>query len=198
MVNKGFKNEGSDVILKRTKNAQYTMPIGISIGMTNQKFASVDDAIADIILAVKKTEKSNNNFSYYELNISCPNLLTNISFYSLPNLKKLLGKIQLLRLTRPIFVKMPIEKSDNETKELLSVIAKFSPVGVIFGNLQKDRTLPIFDQKELAKYPKGNFSGKPTWQRSNELISLAYKLYKSRFIIIGCGGILVRKMPMRK
>ena len=35
----------------------------------------------------------------------------------------------------------------------------------------------------------GNFSGKPTERRSNELISLAYKKYGKRLVIIGCGGV---------
>ena len=41
----------------------------------------------------------------------------------------------------------------------------------------------------MEKFKVGNFSGKPTFERSNELISLAYRSYKERLLIIGCGGV---------
>ena len=36
---------------------------------------------------------------------------------------------------------------------------------------------------------KGNLSGKPTWDLSNNLIQQTYKKYSDRFVIIGVGGI---------
>lgn len=84
---------------------------------------------------------------------------------------------------------MPIDKTDKETLDMLKVISKHSPKGVIFGNLQKDRKHKSLDKSEVAKFKMGNFSGKPTFERSNELIKLAYKKYKNRFVIIGCGGV---------
>ena len=84
---------------------------------------------------------------------------------------------------------MPIEKSDTDVEAMLTIVAKHSPKGVIFGNLQKDRSHPSFAPDEIARCGKGNFSGKPTFTRSNELIALAYRGYKDRFVIVGCGGI---------
>ena len=42
---------------------------------------------------------------------------------------------------------------------------------------------------EVNQFPIGSFSGKPTFNRSNKLIELAYTNYKNQLIIIGCGGI---------
>jgi dihydroorotate dehydrogenase len=75
------------------------------------------------------------------------------------------------------------------TLAMLRVIARHSPKGVIFGNLLIDRHSPALVPQEVAKFQVGNFSGKPTFDRSNALISLAYKHFQDRFIIIGCGGI---------
>ena len=36
---------------------------------------------------------------------------------------------------------------------------------------------------------KGNLSGRPTWEKSNELISKTYLEYGKRLTIIGVGGI---------
>ena len=85
---------------------------------------------------------------------------------------------------------MPLNESDTTILNLLKVANKYNFVkGVIFGNLQKDRTNPVFDKEEVKNASMGHFSGKPCFARSNELISLAYKNYGKRFVIVGTGGI---------
>lgn len=190
MVNKGFKNLGARETINKLSNRQFAIPIGISIGRTNsQSLATQKTSIADILTTFTHFEQSAVKHAYYELNISCPNLYGDVTFYPPQNLKELLKEIDKLHLTRPVFIKMPIEKSDQDVSLMLEVIAKHSPTGVIFGNLQKDRNNPLFDQTEIKKYPLGNFSGKPTFERSNQLIALTYKRYKHKLIIIGCGGV---------
>jgi dihydroorotate dehydrogenase len=127
--------------------------------------------------------------SYYELNISCPNLFGDITFYPPKHLKELLVELKKVHISRPIFIKMPIEKSNEEIADMLHIIEKYPVSGVIFGNLQKNRKDPALNQDEVVQFSVGNFSGKPTERRSNELIAFTYKKYKQRFVIIGCGGI---------
>lgn len=190
MVNKGFKNFGVEETIKKMEGLSFEFPLGISIGKTNKpEINTQTKAIDDIVRGFTKFEKSKCQNSYYELNISCPNLFGNVSFYSLKNLKELLNEIDNLKIKKPVFIKMPIEKTNEEISEILDVIAKSSIEGVIFGNLQKDRTSRFIDKDELRKFPLGSFSGKPTFQRSNELIALTYKKYSKRFTIIGCGGV---------
>lgn len=189
MVNKGFKNLGSDQTIKILKPFSFSLPIGVSIGRTNSASLNQAQSVEDIIECFKKFEAAKLKISYYELNISCPNLLGSVSFYTPKNLKVLLSEVDKLKVKKPIFVKMPITHTDKETLDMLKVIANHSPKGVIFGNLQKDRKHPTLHQEETAKFKVGNFSGKPTFERSNELIELTYKRYKNRFIIIGCGGV---------
>ena len=52
--------------------------------------------------------------------------------------------------------------------------------------------------EDVTKWKTGNFSGKPTEKRSNELISLAYKNYKGQFVIIGCGGVFSAEDAYKK
>ena len=190
LVNKGFKNDGAKKVAEKLKELEFDIPIGISIGRTNSKDLKTQiESVADIIQTFKTFEQSYLENSYYELNISCPNLSGDITFYPPENLEELLVEVDKIDVSKPIFVKMPIEKSNTEVLEMLEVIASHSIDGVIFGNLQKDRKNPCLDQEEVAKSGKGNFSGKPTYDRSNELIALAYKNYKDKLIIIGCGGI---------
>jgi dihydroorotate dehydrogenase subfamily 2 len=190
MVNKGFKNPGIKEIVKKLQKNGFKIPVGLSIGKTNTtKNMSQQEAVIDIVSAFKIAECSRVNFSYYELNISCPNLFGDVDFYSPENLKELLGAVTNLKLKKPLFIKMPIEKTNDQTIKMLDVITELPIAGVIFGNLQKNRKDKAFDVKELKKFPVGNFSGKPTQQRSNELIELAYRNYGKKLVIIGCGGI---------
>ena len=190
LVNKGFKNDGVDAVVRKFKNTETFYPVGLSIGKTNSKeTATQEAAIADIIAAFKKAEATDLPFAYYELNISCPNLFGNVSFYPPGNLQALLLAVADLNLKKPLFIKMPITESDEDVMKMFEVIHSFRVDGVIFGNLQKDRSHPDLLPEEVALHGKGNFSGKPTEKRSNELIKLAYKTFGKKLVIIGCGGV---------
>ena len=93
---------------------------------------------------------------------------------------------------------MPIDKTDTEVLEMLEIILKYPVTGVIFGNLQKNRKGSSLNETEVARFPKGNFSGKPTEKRSNELISLTYKTYGKKLLIIGCGGVFSAEDAYKK
>lgn len=191
MVNKGYKNPGADAVIQKLNHSKFSIPVGISIGRTNSrtKGLSQQQSVDDICKALEKFERSSVPHRYYELNISCPNLYGTVNFYSSKNLSELLKAIDGLHVTRPIFVKMPISKSLTETREMLKVISRYSPIGVIIGNLQTNRRNKLLVPAEVAKFPVGNFSGKPTFDDSNERISMCYTTFGKRFTIIGCGGV---------
>lgn len=201
LVYKGFKSTGIDAVLKRIKGQRWDVPIGISLGQTNRTdYKGHEDVIAEIVAAFKKTAASDIPFSYFELNISCPNMLKPIEFYDPEHLSQLLTAICALKLPKPLFIKMPINLTNDETKALLDVIMQFPVAAVIFGNLQHNRLDPAFDKAEiatLAQYP-GNWSGMPCQQRSDELVKLSYLQVKGKLTIIGCGGIFKAKDAYRK
>ncbi len=204
MVNKGFKNKGAAIISKKLRDLHFTIPVGVSIGMTHSKnIKAVQEAVNDVINTFRIFEKSGVKNSYYELNISCPNLVhaKDISFYPPKNLDLLLSSVDKLKLKKPVFIKMPIEKTNAEVSLMLDVIVKHkSAKGVIFGNLLKDRKDPALITSEVKKFKVGNFSGKPCEKRSNELIALTYRRYglNNRLTIIGCGGIFSAQDAYKK
>ncbi len=192
MVNKGFKSLGAEKISQKLAQLNFKIPLGISIGVSNNKnLINLEDSINDIKMAFFVFEKVKIKNSYYELNISCPNLInTNVDFYKPANFDLLLQSINQLKLKKPLFIKMPISVTNTEFLSLLNIIIKYKIIkGVIIGNLFKDRKSPLLDKQEVNRFKVGNFSGKPCEPRSNELIELAYKKYKNKLIIIGCGGI---------
>lgn len=199
MVNKGFKNPGAAAIVQKLEPLNFSIPVGISIGRTNSlKLETQKESITDIIQTFQTFQKSSVRNSYFELNISCPNLFGDITFYPPKNLSELLSAVDKLQLNKPLFIKMPIEKRDREVLEMLQVISKHKVTGVIFGNLQKDRNNKTLVKSEVDKFSKGYFSGKPTEQRSNELIRLAYQKYGKKLVIIGCGGVFSAEDAYKK
>ena len=201
LVNKGLKSTGMSSVLKRLKGQKWHVPVGISIGRTNpMKEYTYPASNADVIEAFTKARDSGVPFSYFELNISCPNMLHEVSYYEPGPLGDLLALIAKLKLPKPLVIKMPISLTDEKTRALLDVIMQYPVAAVIFGNLQVDRTLPMFDKEELAPYAdkRGNWSGMPCQKRSDDLVKLAYNHVKGKLSIIGCGGIFTAEDAYRK
>lgn len=193
LVNKGFKNRGIVPVLEKAHAQKKTIPLGLSIGATNKKYQTLDELIDDIATSFAHAN-AHTDIDYFELNISCPNLINIESLPEKPEspggFEKLLQKLEKLTITRPVFVKMHNEKTVEQTLALVAVAVPHSFItGFIFANLMKDRTNPAFDPTEIQTAGKGNFSGAPTSKNSNKLISEVYKQYRDRFTIIGCGGI---------
>lgn len=191
LVNKGLKSLGAITIAKNLTGINFRIPTGISVASTNKFFETQAEQILDILKTFSVFENSKVKHAYYELNISCPNTFGGEPYTTPQRLKTLLDAVEALHISKPIYVKMPIDQSKKETLELLNVIKEYTIAGVIFGNLTKDKTNPDVTQSEREKWKtvKGNLSGKPTWQRSNELVKLTRRNFGSRFTIIGTGGV---------
>ncbi|OHA17709.1 MAG: dihydroorotate dehydrogenase (quinone) [Candidatus Taylorbacteria bacterium RIFCSPHIGHO2_01_FULL_46_22b] len=199
LVNKGFKNDGISAVLGRLSNKRFRFPVGLSIGITNTaNLKTLETGIADIVSTFRKAEQSNPPFSYYELNISCPNLNTSISFYAPEDFRELLMAVTGLRLSKPLFIKMPIDRTEIEFDQLIAVVLEFPVQGIIVGNLLHDRKDSAFVPAEINSAPRGNFSGIPTQKHSDHLIARAYKASKGRLTIIGCGGVFSAEDAYRK
>src|SRR3989344_1372189 len=57
MVNKGFKNDGIENVLKKLEHCSFEIPIGLSIGKTNiRELVTQKQSIANIMTAFKKAE----------------------------------------------------------------------------------------------------------------------------------------------
>lgn len=200
LVNKGLKNLGARATIAKLTGLEFKIPVGISIASTNRHFADTKSQILDITTCFKLFENSPVRHAYYELNISCPNTFGGEPFTTPERLTLLLAALAKIKITRPIFVKMPIDQSEKETLSLLKVISDFKLEGIIIGNLTKDHANPHVStaDKTMWKASKGNVSGKPTFQRSNNLIALAKKHYGKKFIIVGTGGIFSPEDAIKK
>jgi|SRR5579859_490223 len=191
LVNKGFKSVGAKAIIHKLEHRSFKIPIGISIGSTNMMFPTRTAQIHDIVTTFQLFEKSQVQHAYYELNISCPNTAMGQPFTHPANLRRLLQSLQKENITKPVFLKMPIDLPQEVTLALLREADKSLISGVIFGNLTKDKKNPDLHPDDAVDWQQrhGNLSGKPTWARSNTWIRFTRKHFQKRFVIIGTGGI---------
>jgi dihydroorotate dehydrogenase (fumarate) len=192
VVNAGLSNHGSRIIIKRLgqykpqTTAQF--PVVLSVAKTNnQNVVDIKDGIADYVTTIKRA-KNEKSIKMIEINISCPNAFGGEPFTTPSRLNRLLSAIDTVGVTQPIYVKMPVDLSWDSFRALLDVIVNHQVVGVTIANLAKDRT-KIELKDNLSSNIRGNLSGEPTWQLSNELIRQTYLNYGDRLTIIGLGGI---------
>jgi dihydroorotate dehydrogenase len=196
IVNKGFKSDGIDKVLNENykHNDEDNFVVGISIGATNSKQCSTAPAqIDDICRSVEylKSHTSYTKFSYIEINISCPNVLGSGSLANPETLESLLSKIRQIGIDKPLFVKFQLEIEWDLAQELIEIMIKYEVDAIIVANLLKHReniSMTNAERLELEN-KKGNISGKPTWDLSNELISKVYKEFGDKIKIIGVGGV---------
>lgn len=190
----GLKNEGVEKINKRLNNLKISnFPIGLSIGKTNNEYTSSQIAgIKDYVDCSKYLIEHNKIGSFYTINISCPNTFGGEPFTTPESLDLLMIGLAELNFDKPVFVKMPVDKTEKEFLELVRVLDKFEFVkGLIISNLIKNRDIESLStqDRETAIKVQGGISGKPVERSSNKLISATYKFFGKRFVIVGVGGI---------
>lgn len=194
LVNAGLKSQGAAAVIDRIKHTYSpdflaTYPLNISIAKTNSpQAASTKEAIADYVECFRLFEAAN-VARLYTLNISCPNTYGGEPFTTPELLEQLLSALAKLKLTKPLFVKLPIDKSWHDTEALLDVAARYPyVVGITIGNLRKDRR-GVDLRDPLSADQKGNLSGLPCREPSNHLLAHAYLSFGDRFVFSGVGGV---------
>jgi len=199
VVYKGLRNEGADKTIEKLKHSKIDKDyvLGISIARTNDsKAVGLENGINEFYGALKKFHDAGVG-QFYTINISCPNAFGGESFAEPESLDKLLKKICTLNVTKPLYVKMPINISWKDYKLLMDIIVKYKMNGVVIGNLNKNYDDLDFRNEAPQKY-RGGLSGKPCRKLSTELISKTRKEYGNKITIIGCGGIMSPRDAMEK
>ena len=108
-------------------------------------------------------------------------------------LDKLSTELDKIERPQPTLVKLPLNKSWEEFKELLDVLAGHNVQGLSIANLQKDRT-----GMSIPRDWEGGLSGSPCYEASNERIKQVYREYGDRFTIAGIGGVFTPQQAYEK
>ncbi len=185
IIHAGLPNEGVQRIATRLAGQTGEYPLCISVAKTNiPETADDEGAIADYVAGFRAV-KDLPSVRLLELNISCPNTHGGEPFTTPDRLDALLSAIDALELTKPLLIKMPIDKAWPELSGLLDVITRHNVQGVTIGNLRKDRAGLDIHEPAIP----GGLSGMPTRDISTQLIRQTYQYYGDKLTIVGVGGI---------
>lgn len=191
LVYKGLRNDGVEKVITRLKEADIPerFVLGISIAKTNDaQCATLEGGIEDYTYGLRRLVEEDMG-DFYTINVSCPNVHGGEDFAEPTRLRPLLESLVTIKHNRPMYLKLPINKTWEEFVPLVEMAKEYGLHGVVIGNLNKNYD-DLTDQSERPKEFRGGLSGEPCAKLSNELIRKTRALYPKDFTIIGCGGVL--------
>ncbi len=161
--------------------------LGVNIGKNKE----TDDYIHDYI---ELLEHFYIKSSYITINISSPNTKNLRDIQKQDNLDYFLKEIMKVKRDLkakclrdvPILLKIAPDLSLKEQKEIAEIVLHHKIDGLIISNTTIDRNLGLCSKN---KNEQGGLSGKPLFDKSNEILANFYKLTKGQIPIIGVGGI---------
>ncbi len=200
----GFNNKGADNLLENVKRFDFAksgdsagkLICGINIGKNKDTKEALDDYLPLI-------EKFYEKASYITVNISSPNTKGLRDLQGANELSEFLAQImakksemkKLSQKETPIFLKIAPDLDEKQQKEIVKVVLKSKVSGLIVSNTTIDRPKSL---KSVGKNEIGGLSGKPLFEKSNEVLKNIYKLTKGEVPIIAVGGVFDAKDAYRK
>lgn len=186
----GFNNFGADFF---AKNISRTLPklttnLGINIGKNRETKNALDDYLPLL-------EKFYLDANYITINISSPNTKNLRDLQNEDNLSDFLekimsGKKQLIEKNNgkntPIFLKIAPDLSEKEQENIVKIVLKNQIDGVIISNTTIDRNLDLSSKNIIQS---GGLSGKPLFEKSNQVLKNFYQLTNGKVVLIGVGGV---------
>ncbi len=196
IVNFGLCNNGAEEISRKLNGERFEIPIGISIAKTNDPEIKDDLAVMDYVKSFKLLHKIGD---YTAINVSCPNTSDGRTFCHPDNMQKLLTKIGKCEITKPVFIKVTPDLTNETIDKIIGVVKNFKFIsGFVISNLTHDRSMLQTDKKKLEKMPHGGISGMPAQKISDDLVKTFYERTKGKYAIIGVGGIFTAEDAYRK
>jgi len=185
----GFNNLGADYFYNNLSkiNKNSSQIIGVNIGKNKDTI----DASADYILLL---EKFYDHADYITINISSPNTknlrdlqdesLLNDFLQKISQCKNNLQKIS--HKNTPILLKIAPDLELEQQKNIAKIVMDNAIDGIIISNTTIERN---FNLKNSKSVESGGLSGKPLFEKSNEVLRNFYRLTDGKIPLIGVGGI---------
>lgn len=184
----GFNNDGVEVIADRLRKLDKRCIVGGNIG--KNKVTPNEEATSDYLKSYNVLEPL---VDYFVVNVSSPNT---------PNLRELQDKGPLLELlgtlmarkrelnsTKPIFLKIAPDLTNEQLDDIIEIVKESGIAGVIATNTTIDRSGLSATKERIEEIGAGGVSGVPVRSRSTEVIRYLSERSGKAFPIIGVGGI---------
>lgn len=183
----GFNNDGVDDAVERLKKRRSKIIVGGNIG--KNKVTPNESALDDYLICF---EKLYDHVDYFVVNVSSPNT---------PGLRELQEKEPLLKLLKalqdenskksipkPILLKIAPDLNESQLDDIISITSELNLDGLIVSNTTIDRSGLTTNLQKIDKIGAGGLSGKPVYDKSNEVLRYIKKQLPSVHII-AVGGI---------
>ena len=164
----GFNSDGLDTFYKRiSKRDNNDCIIGTNIG----KNLNTNNILNDYQECIEKLDKYSD---YMVINISSPNTVNLTNLQNKENLETILMRVKSCS-NKPILIKLSPDLEYEQLTDIRDLVFKYNVDGLIISN--------------TSKIPAGGLSGKPIYDKSNQVLYDMYKLTYGKVPLIGVGGI---------
>ncbi len=184
----GFNNKGANYFAKNVENLICeNLILGINIG----KNKDTEDAVSDYIFLLDKFYAK---ASYITVNISSPNTknLRNLQNEDqldlfLSALMKKKNALEILHNKKtPIWLKVAPDLTLEQQETIAATALKNKIDALIISNTTIDRPANL---KSSHASEQGGLSGKPLFEKSNEILRNFYKLTNGQIALVAVGGV---------
>jgi dihydroorotate dehydrogenase len=199
----GFNNCGAKALVKNLKKHRPDCVLGINIGKARS--VAIERAIPDYL---KTFTTIYNTADYVAVNVSSPNTPKLRELQQPEMLADLLEALQARNAElaaktfrpspKPILLKIAPDLSEAEIESLVKIAMDKSVAGIIATNTTVSRDGLQSPRKTIDAIGEGGLSGAPLGDRSNEIISLIYRLTNGSLPIVGVGGIFTAEDAWKK
>ncbi|MDX6306139.1 MAG: dihydroorotate dehydrogenase [Blastocatellia bacterium] len=189
----GFNNRGAAQLAEHIRRYRPDCLLGVNIGKSRS--VPIENAIPDYL---KSFESVYEIADYIAINVSSPNTphlrelqRPEVLSELLKSLQDRNDKLALVHSceTKPLLLKIAPDLSDSEVESIVAVATSLKIAGLIATNTTISRAGLKTARAEVDAYGDGGLSGAPLRSRSNEIISLIYRLTRGELPIIGVGGV---------
>ena len=181
----GFNNKGVDYLVSKIKNKKYDAVIGVNIGANKE--STNDKRIEDYAYCFEKVYKY---CDYVTVNISSPNTPKLRKLHNPHELEKIFKRINEIKSTNqvdiPILLKISPDESDETILKIVNMHETLKINGLIVSNTSIDKDILDGCSHE------GGISGKPLFNKSNQLLKRIHEFDKDIFLI-GVGGVFTKE-----
>ncbi len=184
----GFNNKGLDYMIDRLKKIKSKDNIvGVNIGKNKDQ----EDFLSDYEQCFVNLHKY---VDYFTVNVSSPNTPGLRDLQNVQNLKVILKSLVKInnsfKIRRPILLKISPDLNDKDIIDIVKLLLYLKIDGIICTNTTVSREKINLTENNISKIGPGGLSGRPLFNRSNQIIKLVRDNVPEHFIIVGVGGIL--------
>ena len=181
----GFNNKGVDYLVSQIKNKKYDAVIGVNIGANKE--SKNDQRVEDYVYCFEKVHKY---CDYVTVNISSPNTPELRKLHNPDELEKIFKRINEIKSINqtdiPILLKISADENQETILNILKIYETLKINGLIVSNTSVDKGILEDCSHE------GGISGKPLFEKSNQLLKRIHE-FDNEIFLIGVGGVFSKE-----